>query len=773
MMRFKCFFILFLLYLGLLRFAQAQQKVGLVLSGGGAKGIAHVGVIKALEEHGIPIHYITGTSMGALVGGLYSIGFSPEEMEQIVTSAEFQKWANSKIDSKYSYYFKKLPDDASWVTLKIKKDSLWRTVLPTGLVSTELMDFVFLEYFSAPSAAADYNFDSLFVPFRCVGADINNNRAVIFKKGDLSKAIRGSISFPFYFEPAKVDNKVILDGGMYNNFPVDVMYHDFAPDVIIGSKAAKNYAPPKSDDLLSQIANIMMENTDYNIPCGTSILIKPDLIRTALTDFSKAQSFIDSGYKATIEKIDSIKLYVDTIPNLSEKLNIKRKAYKEKQPKLAIDNFYIQGLDKNQFVYVHQLLRNKKIQFGKKKDTLYLRDIKDEYLKMVSEDKFESISPKLIYNKSQSAFDLYLDIERKKTIILDFGGNISSEANNQAFVQFRYNIWGKYSKDFIANLYFGKFYSSGKAMLKYDFSSQSPLYLSGSFTSNRWDFFKSNTYFVEDESPSYIVKNENFVNINAGIAAGVKGKIELNNNISHIGNNYYQNNLFSREDIPENSIMNFLSHSLKFERSSLNKKQFANSGTFLLLDAGIVIGKEKYVPGTTSPDTINFTKNHEWYVFRTKYQNYFLKIGNAVKLGFNLDAVYSTQRFFKDYTSTLLISPSFTPTHESKTLFLKDFIAHQYLAGGLQQLIMFNKRLDFRLEEYVFQPYKAIQKNSLNKAEYGKPFNHRYYIGSGSLVFHSPLGPISISVGYYENKEQPWIFSFNLGYIIFNNKSLY
>ena len=223
--------IVFILLLLILSSHANSQKVGLVLSGGGSRGVAHIGVIRALEESGIPIDYIAGTSMGAIIGGLYAAGYSPDEMEKLFLSKEFSEWVAGNIDEKYFYYFKKEKPNASWIDLRFNYDQTIKPKIPTNLVSPFQMDFEFLEIFAGANAVAKNNFDSLFIPFRCVAADIYKNGPVTLKNGDLGKAIRASMTFPFYFKPIRINGTLLFDGGMYNNFPANIMYNDFLPDI--------------------------------------------------------------------------------------------------------------------------------------------------------------------------------------------------------------------------------------------------------------------------------------------------------------------------------------------------------------------------------------------------------------------------------------------------------------------------------------------------------------------------------------------------------------
>ncbi len=162
------------------------QRVALVLSGGGAKGLAHVGVLKALEEYEIPVDYIVGTSMGAVIGGLYASGYSPDSIAIILSSDKFKNWSSGVIDDKYTYFFKQQAPDASWISIKFNYDDVNRKIkgkLPATLIPSFEFDFNVLELFADASAASSYDFNNLFVPFRCVAADIDSNQTIIFSDG--------------------------------------------------------------------------------------------------------------------------------------------------------------------------------------------------------------------------------------------------------------------------------------------------------------------------------------------------------------------------------------------------------------------------------------------------------------------------------------------------------------------------------------------------------------------------------------------------------------
>ena len=189
------------LFILLFTITASGQKVGLVLSGGGAKGAAHIGVIKALEENNIPIDYVTGTSAGAIVGSLYAMGYTPEEMVQLMLSDEFSYWQTGTVENEYQYYFTRPDPTPQFGHFSIDMtDSLQvkANFLPESLINPIQMNQAFMGLFSQAAAKAVWNFDNLFVPFRCVASDIYGKKPIIFKNGDLGDAVRASMQDEIY-----------------------------------------------------------------------------------------------------------------------------------------------------------------------------------------------------------------------------------------------------------------------------------------------------------------------------------------------------------------------------------------------------------------------------------------------------------------------------------------------------------------------------------------------------------------------------------------------
>lgn len=753
---------LLLLLLFLIVFKSYSQRVGVVLSGGGALGIAHIGVLKALEENNIPIDYIAGTSMGALVGGMYAAGWSPDEILKYMQTESFQNDVTGKINPSYVYYFKRKDPDAGGFSFKFSIDSIFKASIPTNIVSPYSMDFTLMEQTAAPSAAARYNYDSLMIPFRCVAADIEDQKEVIFRNGSLADGIRTSTTFPFYFKPISVNGRVLFDGGLYNNFPSNIMYSDFFPDIIIGSNVAGHGGKsPDEDNLFSQIKAMLMTKTNYNAICDNMVLIEPK-VDIAVFDFSTLNKTYDIGYKAALAKMDTLKMAItrETTPLQRDSM---RTAFKNAQPPLIFENIYINGLNRYQSDYVIRSLSTR--------NTLTTVDnLRADYFRLVSDDRFKKIYPRAKFNAERKVFDLYLDVKPDNDFIAQFGGCFSSKPINTAFISLEYKRIGSIGTRYYANAYFGKFYGSVQAKVRLDYPTIIPFYFEADFTLNSFDYFTSRTSFFEEVQPSYLMLSERSFNFLLATPVHNKGKLAGALQLSNMRNRYYQNNTFLVTDTTDRTFFNTVGINAFYEENSLNRKQYANAGSYFLAKAYYIVGQEENVPGSTAAFTDVYRKTHNIGRLRVQYENYFRRMGRFT-LGIYAEGVASFQPFFSNYTSTLIMAPAFAPIPEANTLFLKSFRAYQYGAVGARVLVNIIKRLDFRFENYLFVPYKAIVEGTGQTAVYAKAFSRQSYMGSGALVYDSPIGPISLSLNYYDKEKKPWSLIFTLGYIIFNRRA--
>ncbi len=740
------------------------QRVAVVLSGGAAKGGAHIGVLRALEENQIPVNYIIGTSIGAVVGGMYASGYSPEEIEELMSSEAFQRWATGLMDDQFVFYYRKEDPNASWITTNFDFTKKVTSILPAQLIKTYEIDFQIMQLLSQSNAVAGNDFNKLMIPFRCVVADIDTTEQMVLRNGDLSTAVRGSMSLPLVFSPVVINNKLVYDGGMYNNFPCDVAKRDFNPDVIIGSRVARRYEKPDREDIVSQLLTMLMERQSDSIIYPNSVMIVPNIPSVNLLDFSKSRLLADSGYAATVRKIPEIrKLVTDSVSR--EVIMQRRREFNNKKPLLRFDSIHIAGLNKTQSAYLRSILKHDK-------QTISLDELRHDYFRFIDEGFIKSIFPVARFNQKTGFFDLYLDVKKANKFGAQFGGNFSLGNHSEAFLEFQYKyLWTKALR-FFANGYFGKVYSAAKIGGRIDFNSQTPWFLEANYSYNHYNYFRNASFFFDDKTPNYIITSEYFGDIEGGIPITNNGKLSLGAVYAFTNERYYQDNTFTRSDTSDQTTFNFFSPVVCFDLNSLNRKQFSNAGVRLKLAISYINGREGMLPGSTAINKTPVTKYHNWFKFHLLYDNYFESLG-PVKLGFYAEGVLSNQPLFANYTSSLLNASAFQPIPESQAYFLPSFRATSFAAAGLKMVLRIYKKVEYRLEGYVFQPYRAILENPVDfTAYYGADFSVRAFMASTAMVYNSPLGPISISVNYYDKTPDLFTINFNFGYIIFNESAL-
>ena len=403
----------------------SAQKVGLVLSGGGALGLSHIGVIKALEENNIPIDYITGTSAGALVGSFYASGYSPTQMEQLVGSELFLKMAYGKTGESLDYFFRKPEGDPSLLKIWFEEKFSIAKAIPTNLTNSALLDYEFMTNFSGVSKAAGYNFNNLFVPFRCVAADVSTKQSVVFEKGHLNQAVRASMTYPGYLRPIKVDGKLMFDGGLYNNFPSDVMYNDFYPDIIIGVNLSDSVTPPDEDDVFSQLKSMVINRSDLSIICENGVLISPN-ISIGTFDFEGAKTAVQEGYDATIKSIEEIKEKVERRANI-DSLNAKRKAFKSTITSHRINLITIEGVTNNQAKYIKKaLIHSNEIDIN-------FETLRHRFFKLLADEKIKSLYPLATFNSISNKYEVKITVIPQKPFTVKFGGVFSSRPINTGY----------------------------------------------------------------------------------------------------------------------------------------------------------------------------------------------------------------------------------------------------------------------------------------------------------------------------------------------------
>jgi NTE family protein len=289
-----------------------RPKIGVVFGGGGAKGAAHIGVLKVLEEQKIPVDYIAGTSMGAIVGALYASGLSAGELEKVITAIDWKDVFSGEPDRRDRDYRRKREDYEILSGLSVGiKDG--KVVMPKGLIKDQKVNVLF-EMLMLHTSDID-DFDKLPIPYRAVAADLETGEMVVLKGGRLADAARASMSVPGAFPPVELNGRLLIDGGIVRNVPIDIV-REMGADIIICIDVDKPLTTRKelggSLTILNQMIDIMMKKNvrEQTKTLGPQdVYINPDLGALGSGDFDKAAEISRVGEKAAREKIDSLKRY--------------------------------------------------------------------------------------------------------------------------------------------------------------------------------------------------------------------------------------------------------------------------------------------------------------------------------------------------------------------------------------------------------------------------------------------------------------------------------
>jgi NTE family protein len=761
----KRFFLFLSACLLLLPFVQAQ-KVGLVLSGGGAKGMTHIGIIRALEENNIPIDYITGTSMGAIIGSLYAMGYSPDDMEALLRSEDFKRWYSGQVEPEYGYYFKQNRPTPEFFNIRFSfKDSLHikPQILPTSMVNPIQMNLVFVELFARATAACSGDFNRLFVPFRCIASDVYNKKPLIMRRGDLGDAVRASMSFPFVFKPIEIDSVLAYDGGIYNNFPTDIMREDFKPEVIIGSVVAANPGKPKENDLMSQLENMIMQKTDYTLPDSLGIIMTFKYDDVSLLDFDRLQELHDIGYNRTISLMDSIKGRIHRRVS-AENVRLRRLVYRSNLPQFRFRDIYIEGANPQQQAYI------KKEFHDEDHEVFTYEDLKRGYFRLLSDNMISEIIPHAVYDSENDLYSLHLKVKMEDNFSVRMGGSVSTTSSNQIYLGLGYQDLNYYSKEITLDGQIGKVYNNAQLMAKIDLPTRIPTSYRLIASLSTFDYYKKDKLFSKNDKPSFNSKDERFVKLMVALPFLANKRAEISIGYGKLQDNYFQSSVINFDkDRSDRSTYNLLGGAIGFYGSTLNARQYATKGYFEKLVAQVFSGKEKFVPGNPTETSVTTKERQSW--LQISYMKYaYHTMSPKFTLGWMAEMLYSSKNFSENYTATMLQAADFSPTPHSKLMYNEAFRANQFLAAGIKPIFVFNDMFQFRSEFYGFVPIFPIKKNALNKAYYGKAFSRFEYIGEISVICQLPFGAISAYVNHYSSPKKEWNVGLTLGWQLFNSR---
>ncbi|HEX8562311.1 MAG TPA: patatin-like phospholipase family protein [Flavobacterium sp.] len=439
-------------------FAQEQKKlkVGLVLSGGGAKGFAHIGVLKVLEEAGVEISYIGGTSMGAIVGGLYASGYNASQIDSIFHATDFDALLQDYIPRSSKNFYAKRNDELYAISLPFHK---FKFGIPTAY-SKGLYNYNLLTKLTH-NVRNVRDFNTLPIPFLCMATDIETGEEVLLNKGYLPQAMLASAAFPSLFSPVEINGRWLVDGGVTNNYPIEevrALGADFIIGVDVQDDLKDRKALQDATRILVQISNMQMNQKMKEKIASTDIYIKPDITSFNVISFSNGRQIIAEGEKAAYKFYDKI----EELATLTGK-------YQHQRVNLASDTIQVANININKLDNFTRAYVLGKLRF-KPNQRIHYDDLKVGIDNLTATQNFSAISYSIEEHPDGDALNLNL-----------------TESNIQTYLKFSLHYDGLFKSGILTNL------TQKKLFFKNDIASVD-IVLGDNFRYN-FDYYVDNGFY--------------------------------------------------------------------------------------------------------------------------------------------------------------------------------------------------------------------------------------------------------------------------------------
>ena len=747
-----------ILFLNLSLAARSRETVGLVLSGGGAKGVAHIGVIKALEDNDIPVDYVTGTSMGAIVGSLYSCGWSPEQMLDLILSPDFKYWSTGTLN-KAEEFFVSLPDPTpKWISFNPSVNdstNIFSHIIPSSLINPIPMNLEFLELYSPYTEQCHENFNNLFVPFRCVTSDVYHKHKIVLSSGSLGDAVRESMSFPLVFRPIEHDGLLVYDGGIYDNFPVDVMRKDFHPDFIIGVSVSGPDGKPEKDNIYSQLEDMIIQNNNYDLPADEGVKIQVPVLNFGVLAWNDSKEIYEIGYKTGLSMVDSIKKRLPARESLTT-LNERREKFRAQTPEVVFDSVVVTGAKPSQAKYLKFLFEGK----NGRNLPINLSEVRNGYYRAVTEGKLYNLFPQANFEPDGKNV-LMLEASVKSPWEIGVGGWVTSSSNSMLYLTAGYHTLSFNSLSVDLGGWLGQSYYGLQLRGEIALTSSTPSYLTLEGVLSRQKYYDKEILFFESDLPSYINNFQDFIRLKYSWAIGkpAEGFISLaygketNTYFPQLNSGYFR--LYK-----DKTVYHIAALKTGIELSTLNNLMYPSQGKEWKVNLLLTHEKSQlriYEAEKTNDWHNQFTGSLEllWRHFFNLHKNF--------KLGGMANAIATVSNLYQDYTSTMIHAPAFAPTPSTKNYFNTGFRSPSYVAAGLIPMWMPFNRAQLRGDFYAFSPIRYVGANKDGMAFYDGWFRHPQFIGEVAAVYNFPFASFSVYVNYLSHPKSNWNFGINFG----------
>lgn len=665
-----------------------------------------------------------------------------DEMMELIRSRGFSYWSTGRIDENLVYYFDKEDPTPAMLSIDIS-GRRWRkgAPVPSSLISPLPMNFAFMQIFSPYTAQCGGDFDRLFVPFRCVASDVSDKHKVVFGSGSLGDAVRASMSFPIVFQPIEVDSVLMYDGGIYDNFPVDVMTSDFDPSIMIGVDVSTAESHP-SQDIVNQLENMIIQNNDYDMPADRGIKIHIDLNEFSLLDFQKAREIYRIGYDRAMEMMDSIKGRVGVTRPAAEVVR-RRAEFKSRTPEIRFKSVTTTGGTPDQNDYISYLFNR-----GEAADTFGIGHARDAFYRAITPGRLRDLKPHAVFDSDGGMFDLHLKASVKNNLRLRVGGYITSAINSMVFLSAGYNSLSFRSVEANVNAWIGQSYMAAAVNAGLHLRSGNPSALTLQGVVSRQKFYENDRLFYEDNMPTFVTAQEAFVRLNYGLAAGRHGRVQVSAGYGAVDDRYYNKDRAAEWAGDKDRCTYSLGQAVaRYDYNTLDNLSYPVSGTMLSARVSGYAGRYHFYPH--DPAMTESTGPVQWYKAELSAAKYF-GISDRFALGAEVNLLVSNRKLIGDYNASIVAASAFNPTPASYNSFNPAFRANSYATAGIVPVWKMADMLQLRGTFHAFVPWRRILATDTGGAVYGDRVAGAEFFGELAAVYTFPFASLSVYGNLYE-----------------------
>ena len=348
------------------------------------------------------------------------------------------------------------------------------------------------------------------------------------------------MTFPIVFQPIRVDGRLLYDGGIFDNFPVDVMSADFAPDIILGVDVSTPASGPQTS-LMDQIDKLVMHRQDYSMDPARGIKVKVDLHNFGLLDWEKARQIYRIGYDTTMSMMDSIKGRIHTrVPSVARQT--RRTAFKAATPELRFDSISVNGGTPRQNAYIEYVFRGRSHE-GTTSDTISVDRAREAFYRAISPGRLRDLSPHAVYNDSTGLFAMDLRAAVRNNINIGIGGYLTSSTNNYIFAEIDYKTMSYSGVNAGLDAWLGQSYLAAQAKASLVLKSAVPSSLGLDAVVSRSKYYESEHLFYQTDAPTFNIHSEYMARLHWDFAATRRGRLSLGVGYGYLRSSFYRNML--------------------------------------------------------------------------------------------------------------------------------------------------------------------------------------------------------------------------------------